>query len=129
MNGTWKVTSYGTGPVILAVVAGCAAVEGAEWVLARIFWILGTGLLFMVALAVILGWLMRWTARRDAVRVPLWRDTGAPPAQLYAEPVTELPRTERPAIAPAVINLNFYGVPAAERATIIRTAIEGNGPS
>ena len=108
------------GSIFGAIVVAVAAVYGIEWALARILWILSAAVIIAVVTVAAMVPLMRWAL--------LWRVREAP-AQLYAEPVTELPRTERPAIAPAVINLNFYGVPAAERATIIRTAIEGNGPS
>ena len=116
------------GSIFGAIVVAVAAVYGIEWALARILWILSAAVIIAVVTVAAMVPLMRWAQRRDAVRLPLWRVREAP-AQLYAEPVTELPRTERPAIAPAVINLNFYGVPADERATIIRTAIEGNEPS
>ena len=117
----------GGGSVFLVIMAAVAAVEGMEWALARIWWILGTAAVIAALAVAAMVPLMRWARRRDAQPVALWR--GEAPARLRAEPVTELPRTERPAIAPAVINLNFYGVPADERATIIRTAIEGNEPS
>ena len=114
------------GSIFGAIVVAVAAVYGIEWALARILWILGSAVIIAALAVAAMVPLMRWAQRRDAVRLPLWRVREAP-AQLYAEPVTELPRTERPAIAP-VINLNFYDTPASERAIIIRTAIEGIEP-
>ena len=136
MHGTWKVTGFGLlgslGMLGFAAMGAALGIEVAVWLLARIWWILGSSAGVTVAAMLILARLMRWARARDERDALAWerrRVQPGTPAPLRAEPVTELPRTERPAIAPAVINLNFYGVPAAERATIIRTAIEGNEPS
>ena len=61
---------------------------------------------------------MRWADRRDA------RHAASGPLLITRAAPAALPRAERPAIAPAVVNLNFYGVPEHERAAIIR-AIPG----
>ena len=80
------------GGIVGAIVVAIAAIYGIEWVAARIFWIPGSA---AVIAAMVL--LMRWARRRDALRLPLWRVREVP-AQLYAEPVTELPRAERQVI-------------------------------
>jgi hypothetical protein len=90
---------------------------GAVWLAGHIVEVIVTcavcGVL-AVAAAVALS---RWADRRDARRAAAW------------EPryVRALPAAPRPAIAP-VYNLNFYGVPADERAAVIRNAIEGSEP-
>jgi hypothetical protein len=123
VNGTWKVTGYGAAPVLM-VAAAAAAVEGVEWVLAWLWLIALLALAVTVATMLAVAWLMRWTQRQDAARVPLWRGVAAP-AEIRAEPVSELPRTDRPAIAP-VINLNFYGADGTDMAArVLRTAIPG----
>lgn len=112
----------GCGGGVAVPVVVLAALEGAAWVLAHILWILGTAAVCAVLTGVAVARLARWS---DARAARLWAQR---PVQLHAAPVTE-PRAERAAIAPAVVHLNFYGVPADERATIIRTAIERNEPS
>ncbi len=112
--------------------AGCAggasipvmpllAVYGLAWIAEHIIEVAAiSAACGVLAVAAVVA-LMRWQDRR-AARV--WAQR---PAQLRAERVAEVPRPERPAIAP-VVNLNFYGLPDDERATIIRTAIERTGP-
>jgi hypothetical protein len=114
----------GGGGVFAVIFAVAAAIEGAEWVLARIWWIAGWSAAVLAVAVVIVSRLARRARARDTAPLALWR--GAP-AQLHADPVAELPRAQPQAIAP-VINLNFYGVPDERAATVIRTAIEGTAP-
>ena len=86
------------GSILGAVVVVIAAIYGIEWVLPRIWWIVGSAAVISAQAVAVLVPLMRRARARDAVRLPLWRDTGAPAAQLRAAPGTERPRTERPAI-------------------------------
>jgi len=126
MHGTWKVTGFSLVPLLVLVVAGGAGVEAAGWLLARTWWILGS----LAACGVAAAFLAPGIARRvDGGTLRAWvRETGvtadAPLFMSAPRPAAELPRTERPAIAPVIIN--FYDTPAAERATIIRTAITGS---
>ncbi len=108
------------GSIFGAIVVAVAAVYGIEWALARILWILGSAVIIAAVTVAAMVPLMRWAQRRDAVRVPLWRDTGAPPAQLYAEPVTELPRTERPQAIEQHFHVHHhYAEPEPARVTAI----------
>lgn len=116
----------GGGGVIVFVMAAVAAVEGVQWILARIWWILGTGLLCAVLAAVAVGWLMRWARRRDARPVALWRPrevSWEPAGQLRAEPVTELPRAEWPAAIENHYHVHHHYAGDAERAIPRRSSI------
>jgi len=82
------------GSILGAIVVVIAAIYGIEWVLARIFWILGSAAVIAVVAIAALVPLMRWAARRDAARMALWREAHVPaqlPAQLRAERVSEVP--------------------------------------
>ena len=118
MNGTWKVTGGAGGSAVLAILAIAAAVKGAEWAAARIWWILGTGVVCAALCAAAVRWLIGWSDRHDA---RVWSQR---PAQLNAQAVAEVPRAERRELGPAVVNLNFYGLADGQRAAVIRQAIE-----
>lgn len=67
MNGTWKQTDGGDSArgigVVLAIMAAILAVE---WLLARIWWILGGTAVVAVAVILAVRWLVRWQERREA---------------------------------------------------------------
>ena len=107
----------GGGSVFLVIMAAVAAVEGMEWALARIWWILGTAAVIAALAVAAMVPLMRWARRRDAQPVALWR--GEAPARLRAEPVTELPRTDRPAIEQHFHVHHHYAGPEPARVTVI----------
>lgn len=105
------------GGQVLAVAAAAAVVLGlAEWVFARLWWLLGaSAAAFAIALYVV--WrITRWQARREAA----WGAQRA--AQLASRPFLAVPRTERAAITGGV-TLNFYNLTQAEQATVIRNTI------
>ena len=114
----------GGGGILVFIMAAVAAIEGAEWVLARIFWILGTGLLCAVLAALAVARLMRWAQRRDARPAALWTVREAPrPVQLRVEPVLEPPRAERPAAIEYHVHHHYADGPEPARvATIPGTA-------
>jgi hypothetical protein len=69
MNGTWRTTGGGSS-VVPALVAGVVAVvvivAAVEWVLARIWWILGGTAVVAVLVILAVRWLVRWQQRREA---------------------------------------------------------------
>jgi hypothetical protein len=105
-----------------------AATLGLAWVAENIIAVAATSAACgILAFAAVVA-LMRWTGRREA----RFAESGP---LLHArcevingsQPQSAVGQAGQPAIAPAVISLNFYGVPADERAAIIRNAItEGN---
>jgi hypothetical protein len=106
----------GGGQVLAVAAAAVVVLELAEWMFARLWWLLAvTAAAFAIALYVV--WrIMRWQERREAA----WGAQRA--AQLAAQPVQALPRTGRPAITGGV-TLNFYNLSQAEQAEVIRKAV------
>ena len=101
------------------------------WVAARVWWIGGT-LAVCFALAVAAGtWLERWNDRKaaawGAARGILSRaDVVSVPAVKNVPPggTSLTPGPGRRALpVPQVVNINFFGVPDAEQAAIIRQAL------
>ena len=103
-----------------------AAAFGFAWVLNHLIEVaVVSAACGVLAVAAVVA-LMRWADRRDARRAAatsLWT--------VRAE-VIDTPRQQaavtpaaRPAIAPAVVNLNFYGLPDEQQAAVIRRALDG----
>ena len=122
MRGTWQTTHSG-GPVVLAAVAVVLALVVSEWMLARVWWILGGTVLCVAVTAAAVVLLMRWTdcreARFAASRAVLLARESAP----MREPLTDSGRA-----ALGFRDLHIHAADPAEVATIIRTAIEMNQP-
>lgn len=117
MRGVWYTTGGGAG--VLTAAAAAAAIYGAAWVLAHLILILATGAGCAVLTAVAIRWLMSWSDQH-AIRV--WAQQ---PEQLHATatPVMAVPpQPGQPAITGGV-TLNFYNLPPAEQAMVIRQAI------
>lgn len=110
----------GRGGQVLAVAVTAAAVLGAaEWLFARLWWLLAVAAAaFAVALYIV--WrIIRWQENRAAA----WGAQRA--AQIAARPVLSLPSAGRPAITGGV-TLNFFNLTDTEQAAVIRKAI-GDG--
>ncbi len=109
MVGVW------ISPAVAAAVAAVLAFRAGWWVLPVV-----------AACAVLAGVavlrLARWRARKDAA---LW--AAQRPAQLRAEPARPVAAAERPAIAPQVVNFNFYGADVTGAAAVIRQALPQGG--
>jgi hypothetical protein len=114
---------------VLAAAVGLAVLadETVQWVAERIWWIGGTVAACFVLATAASMWLERLSDARCA-RFAEQRGIAsrADVDELNPAGVAWLLRHEqqRPAIGP-VVNFNFYGVPADERAAVIRTAIPG----
>jgi hypothetical protein len=116
-SGTWETTSGSPAPLIFGAVAVVAVIAAVDWLLARIFWLLGASAALVFLAAAALWLLIRRQQRREAAHAErsfiVARER---PAAIPASPRRELP-------AP-VINVNIYtadGVTTAAR--IIRNAI------
>jgi hypothetical protein len=107
MGGTWKVTSYGlvgaVGGAAIVVLAAAAGVDVAAWLLARIWWILGT----VAACGALACWGALWLGRyndRHAAAVWARSDRLERPIALTAmvqpppEPRPQLSEPSKPAI-------------------------------
>lgn len=118
-SGTFEVTSGG-GHLILYAVAALAVISAAEWVLARLWWLLGaTAVAFAVAVTAVV-WLIRRQQRIEAVRA-------STQTFIVTRDVQGLAALRRQEIgaAPVIIN-NFYGTGGEETAArVIRCAIAG----
>lgn len=89
---------------------------GAAWVAGHLVEVAVTSAVCgALAVAAVVA-LMRRQDRRQAAR--------AARCSLFVTRPDALPGPGRPAIAPAVVNLNFYGMAPDERAAIIRAAID-----
>ncbi len=112
-DGDGAVVLYGGGAVVVAILA-------VEWIASHAWELLAvTAACGTLAVAAVV-WLIRRQERREAVAAverPYLIERDVPPA---VDPAGHR------AIGPSVINLNFYGVPATQRAEIIRSAIERN---
>jgi NhaP-type Na+/H+ or K+/H+ antiporter len=116
VRGVWYTT--GGGGIVLPAVAVVLAIGAAEWAAARLWWIIGGA----VACAVLTAAAVRWLIRRQESREALY--AARRPAQLAAQPVTEIPRAQRQAIA-GDLHVHFHGVPDGEHAAVIRQALGG----
>lgn len=87
----------GGAAIFAAVFAAVAAIQGLEWVLARIWWIAGSAaVITALAVAAVIP-LMRWAERRDARRLPLWKVREVP-ASVTATVIPQAVTGARPAI-------------------------------
>jgi hypothetical protein len=125
-SGTWQTSGPDLGP--LAALAGIAVVViGAlEWLLARIWWLIGGTVLLVAVAAAAFVALSRWTERREA------RFAAQRRAQLAERAAAELPRPQRPAVeaAPQTVitggtHIWLGNMPDAAQAAIIRKALPG----
>jgi hypothetical protein len=124
----------GGGSAFLVIMAAVAAVEGIEWVLARIWWIAGSAaIIAALAVAAVIP-LMRWAERRDSRRLPLWTVRDAPASVTATVIPQAVPAVQRPELAgsvPAIEHnygpvLKFYGAEGeAQAARVIRQALMG----
>jgi hypothetical protein len=115
----------------LGILAGVVAVviiadETVQWVAERIWWIGGTlALCFALAVAASM-WLEGWNARREARFAAAHGILSRADVILPAPAATGLPRQQRLAVEPpAAVHIHFHGLPDAEQAAIIRTALSG----
>jgi hypothetical protein len=120
-GGTWQ-SSGGGGGIALAAVAVIVVAGLAEWVIARVWWILASTVV-VVALAVggVL-WLMRWLIRRQE------RHETAHALQHPLMLAREAPAAVRPAARPGIggdVHIHLHGLPVDEQAGVIRQALNG----
>jgi hypothetical protein len=116
MRGTWQTEGGGLAAAAAAGTAAGAGAIAAGFIFARIWWVLAvTAACGVLSVAAALG-LWRWSGRQTA------RARDRRPAEL-----PQLPRIERPAIAPQVVNIFNFGADATRAAAVIRQAIEGGG--
>ena len=131
MHGTWKVTGVGLlGSLLTLGFAAMGAAAGwtvAVWLLARIWWILGSSAGVTVAAMLILARLMRWARARDERDAVAWTQRRV---QLRAEappPIpAPLPAPQRQAIEHHHYGpqIHVYGQDGEETAArIIRSAL------
>jgi hypothetical protein len=113
--------------ILAAAVVGLAvAAKLVQWVADRIWWIGGTAAVsFALAVAASM-WLEGWNARREARFAAAHGILSRADVILPAPAATGLPRQQRLAVElPAAVHIHFHGLPDAEQAAIIRTALSG----
>ena len=107
-------------------VAAFGAAYGFVWVTEHLAEVIVTSAACGVLAVAAVVALMRWADRRDARRAAatsLWTVR----AEVIDAPRQQaaVPPAGQPAIAPAVVNLNFYGLPDEQQAAVIRRALDG----
>jgi hypothetical protein len=131
-SGTWQTSGPGLGPLAAAAGIAVVVIGALEWLLARIWWLIGgTAVLAAAAIAAYIA-LARWTDRREA------RFADRRRTELAAQAAAELPHRPRPAAVeaapqpPAIVNhyhgpqITIYGRDGEEAAArIIRQALPG----
>jgi hypothetical protein len=106
-----------------AVLAVVIAIEGIEWALASVWWIVGFAAIVIAVATVVLWRLMRWAHARDK----RYREAWAERRPVLAAPRLEISGPQRRAIALAPVHIHFHGLPDSEQARIIHQALtEGN---
>ena len=109
----------GIGQVLAIGAAAVVVVELAEWVFARMWWILG-GTAVAFAITVWIVWrLMRWADRREA------RHTAEHPFLITREAPAAITSAGRPALGFRDLHIHLDGAPSAEQAAVIRQALNG----
>ena len=116
-SGTWQSSGPDLGGLAVPVVIAVVAVIIAEWILSIIVWLaIAAGVVLAAAVAGLVLWRVKAAPKRRAA-------SAAIAAAFDREALTR--GAARPSIAPAVVNFNFYGMPAAEPAAVIRKVIPG----
>ena len=120
-SGTWWTS--GPDPRLIGVVlVVVAATSVAEWISARIWWLL-TATTVVIALAVTgIVWLARWTRRREAE----WGAQRTAAASAHRDEIPQAP--PRPELGQRILHLHFHGPADAEQADLIRRAISPQSP-
>ena len=121
MNGTWRVTGYGLFPLIILGLAAGAAIEGTEWVLARIWWITGAAFIIAALAALALAWLMRWARTRDERDAVAWERRRVQLEVPRPARAAEIPAPQPQAIAP--VSVYVINVPGEDQACVIHQAL------
>ena len=130
--GTWQARGGGLGPLAAVVGVAVVVIGALEWLLARIWWLIGGTVVLAAAVVAAYIALSRWTDRREARFAERRR------AELAERPAAGLPQRPRPAAVeaapqpPAIVNhyhgphLTIYGRDGEEAAArIIRQALPG----
>ena len=116
-SGTWQTS--GPDPGLLGLAALVAVLYIVAEIVLQLIWYIAAFLAAVLIGAVIGAVLFRRSTRRHAAELEATR-----PARLAAaRHVQAAPPAA--AIGAAVINFNFYGMPAAEQAAVIRKVIPG----
>lgn len=101
---------------VLVIFAAVAAIEGLQWLLARIWWITGTAVV-IIAAGVALVVLIRRAEERSAERVAIWRAERWP--EVGTADAAQIPRAERRAVENHYHVHHHYAGPEPARATAI----------
>lgn len=123
VSGVWYTTGGGWFIYVAAIAAAAAAIEGTEWVLARIWWIIGAAFVIAVLTGLVLARLMRWARARDERDAVAWERRRVQLEVPRPARAAEIPPPQPQAIAP--VSVYVINVANADQAAIIRQALPG----
>lgn len=106
----------GSGLLVAVTAAVLLAIAVLEWLIARIWWLIGGTVLFLAAIAAVLIAVLRWTERREARFAERRRAELAMQAAAERQTVTArvIPQVAPP-VHPAIENHVHYHVHVGER--------------
>ena len=118
-SGTFEVTGAGCGPVVAGAAVLVAAAAAVEWLLARIWWVVGGTVLVAAVTGAAVLCLMRWTGRRE-VEFGRQRQRSTLRAEQLREIGTSVPV---PLVIEGGLHIHLHGLDADEQPDVIRQAL------
>lgn len=114
-SGTWQTSGPGLGAIAAVALLIVAVIVALEWLLARIWWLVGGTVVLIAATAAALYALIRWTDRREARFAERRRAELAMQAAARQTVTARVIPQVAQAAAPALENHVHYHVHVGER--------------